>query len=378
MVRSDGYVKVLDFGLAKRMPASGAVPDRSTVTDLSVPGQILGTVAYMSPEQIQGKEIDQRSDLFAFGIVLYEMLTGEHPWPRKSTVDTLHAILHDDPPPMQAASALLAQLIPIVQKLLPKNPAERYPFAEAVLDALANARIELAEALHAPKVGRPLAPDRSIRSLAVLPFANASGDPQMEYLSDGLTESIIFGLSQLSQLRIMSRSTVFRYKGRSEEAQETGQTLGVETVLTGKVLQRGESLLVSAELVDVENGWQRWGAQYRRKVGDIFATEQDIAKEISEKLRLAFTPEKQNLLAKRHPENVEAYHLYLKGRFYWGKRTEEALYKGIQYFRQAIEKDPTYALAYAGLAESYVPLAVYCHLPPKDACRRLRLRPNGL
>jgi tetratricopeptide (TPR) repeat protein len=171
---------------------------------------------------------------------------------------------------------------------------------------------------------------------------------------------------------VMSRSAVFRYKGRTEEAQVAGQSLGVGAVLTGKVLRRGETLLVSAELVDVENGWQLWGAHYRRKVEDIFAMEEDIAKEISEKLRLQLAPEKQDQLARRYTDNVEAYHLYLKGRFYWAKRTEDGLFKGIQYFRQAIELDPTYALAYAGVAEGYVPLAIYCHLAPKDACPKAR------
>jgi TolB-like protein/Flp pilus assembly protein TadD len=219
---------------------------------------------------------------------------------------------------------------------------------------------------------RPEEAHRAIGSLAVLPFANASADPQMDYLSDGLTESIILSLSQLPQLRVMSRSAVFRYKGHIEEAQVIGQALRVGAVLTGKVLQRGETLFVSVELVDVENGWQLWGEQYRTKVQDIFATQEEIAKEMAEKLRLKLAPEKQNLLAKRYTDNVEAYRLYLKGRFYWAKRTESGLYKGIQYFREAIELDPTYALAHAGVAEGYVPLAVYCHLAPKDACPKAK------
>lgn len=215
-------------------------------------------------------------------------------------------------------------------------------------------------------------PDHVISSVAVLPFVNASSDPQMGYLSDGITESIILSLSQLPQLRVMSRSAVFRYKDRCEEAQVVGQALGVGAVLTGNVLQRGEALFVNAELVDVRHGWQLWGAQYRKKVEDIFAMQENIAEEISERLRLKLAPEKQNLLARRYTHNVEAYHLYLKGRFYWAKRTEEGLHKGIQHFRQAIELDPTYALAYAGLAECYVPLAIYCHLAPKDACPKAR------
>jgi tetratricopeptide (TPR) repeat protein len=182
----------------------------------------------------------------------------------------------------------------------------------------------------------------------------------------------------------MSRSAVFPYKGSIDEPRKAGRELGVSAVLTGRVLQRGNILVISAELVDVENGWQLWGEQYRRQSADIFAIEEDIAREISGKLRLKLTPEKKNLLGRRYTENVEAYHLYLKGRFHWAKRTAEGLNRAIQYFREAIEGDPTYALAYAGLAEGYVPLGFYCHLPPKDALpkaksaaeRALEIDPN--
>jgi len=209
-------------------------------------------------------------------------------------------------------------------------------------------------------------------SLAVLPFVNAGGNPEMDYLGDGLTESIILNLSQLPELRVMARSTVFRYKGRSDEARDIGKALGVSAVLTGRVLHRGDRLLISVELVDVDNGWQLWGNQYRRKPEDIFAIEEQIAGDISEKLRLKLNPERKSLLTRRYTENVAAYHLYLKGRFHWAKRTAEGLQRGIQYFREAIEGDPTYALAYAGLAEGYVPLGFYCHVPPRDAFPKAR------
>jgi TolB-like protein/Flp pilus assembly protein TadD len=194
----------------------------------------------------------------------------------------------------------------------------------------------------------------------------------MEYLSAGLTDSIILSLSQLPHLKVMSRSAVFRFKGKTDQIQDAGRALNVAAVLTGKVLELGGTLLITAELVDAANGWQLWGGQYKRKTDDIFALQDDIAKDISEKLRLKLTPEKQTFLARRYTENVEAYHLYLKGRFYWAKRTAEGLFKGIQYFRQAIELDPTYALAYAGLAEGYVPLTVYCHLAPSDAAPKAK------
>ncbi len=366
-VTPEGRVKVLDFGLAKATQESqaGGPADSETVTQLTQAGVILGTPAYMSPEQVRGERVDRRVDIWAFGCVLFELLMGQRPFRGASVAEIVACVLKTEPEWRALPARTPVKVRDLLRHCLQKDRNRR-------LWDIADARKDIEEAMLVPATRRPPEPDQGIGSLAVLPFTNASGDPQMEYLSDGLTESIIFSLTHLPQLRVMSRSAVFRYKGRSEEAQVVGRSLGVGAVLTGKVLQRGETLLVSAELVDVENGWQLWGAQYRRKVEDIFAMEEDIAKEISEKLRLKLAPEKQNLLARRYTDNVEAYHLYLKGRFYWAKRTEEGLYRGIQHFRQAIELDPTYALAYAGLAEGYVPLAVYCHLAPKDACPKAR------
>ncbi len=366
-VTPEGRVKVLDFGLAKATPESqnDAHADPATLTMMTQAGVILGTPAYMSPEQLRGEPVDKRADIWAFGCVLYELLMGQRLFRGTSIAEIIASVLRTEPGWQALPADTPAQIRDLLPHCLQKDLTAR-------LSDIGDAWKDIEEALRVPATGRPPEPNREVDSLAVLPFANTSGDPQMEYLSDGLTESIILSLSQLPQLHVMSRSAVFRYKHRSEEAQDVGRALGVGAVLTGKVLQRGETLVISAELVDVENGWQRWGAQYRRKVEDIFAMQEEIAKEISENLRLKLTPEKKNLLAKRYTDNIEAYHLYLKGRFYWAKRTEEGLYKGIQYFRQAIESDPTYALAYAGLAEGYIPLAVYCHLAPKDACPKAR------
>ena len=208
---------------------------------------------------------------------------------------------------------------------------------------------------------------QALDSLAVLPFRNESADPNLEYLSDGITESLINGLSQLPKLRVMARSTVFRYKGKEVDPQKVGQDLRVQAAVTGRVEQRGDNLIIAAEMVDVEKGSQLWGGQYTRKVTEIFAIQEEISKEISEKLRIRLTSEEQKRLTKRYTENAEAYQDYLKGRYYWNKRTEEAFRKGIEYFQQAIEKDPTYALAYAGMADTYAMLGIYRMVPFKDA-----------
>jgi len=368
-VTPEGRVKVLDFGLAKSLTAENPVTDSSdepTLLTQMLPEAVVGTPAYISPEQLRGGIIDRRADIWALGCVLYELLTGRRAFSGANIPEVIASILKGDPDWTTLPEDTSPRVRQFLKRCLEKDPIRR-------LNDIADARSLPLETV-APQNRAEAEPnsEKATRSLAVLPFVNGGGNEEMDYLSDGLTESIILGLSQLPELRVMARSTVFRYKGRSDEAQNIGRELGVRAVLTGRVLQRGEMLLISAELVDVDNGWQLWGDQYRRKSADIFAIEEDIAKEISEKLRLRLTPEKQNRLAKRYTENAEAYHLYLKGRFHWGKRTAEGLHRAIQYFREAIEGDPTYALAYAGLAEGYVPLAFYCHLSPTDALPKAR------
>lgn len=207
---------------------------------------------------------------------------------------------------------------------------------------------------------------KTINSLAVLPLTNASADPNMEYFSDGITESIINALTRLPKLRVVPRSTVFRYKGQDVDPQAVGRALDVRAVLTGRVLHVGERLVVKAELIDVVNESQLWGEQYNRKPDDIFDVQDEISREISEKLRLQLSREEKRKLTKRHTEDPEAYRLYLRGRFYWNKRTEENFKKGIEFFQQAIEIDPNYALAYAGLADSYILLGYYSASSPQE------------
>jgi TolB-like protein/DNA-binding winged helix-turn-helix (wHTH) protein/Tfp pilus assembly protein PilF len=207
---------------------------------------------------------------------------------------------------------------------------------------------------------------KAIDSVAVLPFANASADSDMEYLSDGITDSLISNLSQLPNLRVIARSTVFRYKGKEADPQKVGQDLRVRAVLSGRLLQRGDTLIVQAELMDVAKGSQLWGGRYNRKATDVFALQEDLSKEISEKLRLRLTGEEKQRLTKRYTENAEAYQLCLKGRYYFYKLTPAGLQKAIEYFQQAIDRDPGYALAYAGLADTYNSLAFFTVLPPRE------------
>jgi serine/threonine protein kinase/Tfp pilus assembly protein PilF len=368
-VGKDGRVKVLDFGLAKSVTIEDSEPEASiapTLVTQMLAGKILGTPAYMSPEQVRGESADKRADIWSFGCLLYELMAGRQVFPGTSIHEILACVLKSDPDWTLLPRETPSTVRNLLRRCLEKDPNLR-------LDDTSIARIEIEAGIHQrtkPTESEPTS-NKVITSLAVLPFVN-TGSAEMEYLSDGLTESIILSLSQVPHLSVISRSAVFRHKGRQDEAQKAGRELGVAAVLTGRVAQRQDALVISAELVDVENGWQLWGDQYRRKSADIFAIEEDIAREISENLRLKLAPEKNNAFSRRYTDNVEAYHLYLKGRFHWGKRTAEGLNRGIQYFRQAIEGDPTYALAYAGLAEGYVPLGIYCHRAPKDAFPKAR------
>ncbi|MEP6995663.1 MAG: protein kinase [Acidobacteriota bacterium] len=361
----DGRVKLLDFGLARWKPSlidSGATSVPTAVAPTE-PGLVLGTAGYMSPEQIRGEPADIASDIFSLGCLLYELVVGRSPFPGRTGAEIMAATLRDEAPALSEASPETPpDLDRIVAHCLEKNPEERFQSARdlaydlrAVLAAAASPRTSSGK-------GRT-----AIDSLAVLPFVNASGDVEAEYLSDGLTETIIGKLSRLPNLRVMARSTVFRFKGQDVDPLAAGRGLKVRVVLTGRLLKRGESLVVRSELVDLADGSQLWAGQYAQPLSELVALEEAIAGQISDNLRPKLTGEQKERVARRYTESAEAYRLFLQGRFFWNKRTAEGLRRGIEYFRQAIEADPSYALAYAGLADAYDVLGFYTVLAPREA-----------
>jgi len=434
MIRQDGIVKVLDFGLAKLTAGSSGevvsteAPTRPVVyTD---PNVVMGTALYMSPEQACGSAVDARTDIFSLGVVMYEMLTGRLPFEGSTTREVLASVLSDkEPQPLARYSRdATPELERIVSKALRKDREQRYQTAKDLLLDLQNLKQQLD---FESRLERSIPPDASsstpltpassveasstaaissatttplkqrrwslaiglallivagaifvfnqyaarsnaINSIAVLPLTNASNDPNSEYLSDGITESIISNLSQIPQLKVMARSTVFHFKGKEIDPREVGRQLGVQAVMSGRLLRQGDHLIVRTELLNVGDGTQLWGGEYDRELSNVLGLQQDISREISEKLRLKLTGEEQKRLTGRDPTNEEAYEFYLRGRYFWNKRTAEGLSKAIEQFQQAINRDPNYALGHVGLADSYSLLEEYAGVPSTETLPKAR------
>ena len=416
-----GQAKLMDFGLAKLSPAGGgsestfASLDGATTKDaLTSPGVAMGTVAYMSPEQARGEELDARTDLFSFGTVLYEMATGRVAYSGATSAVIFHAILERTPPkPSEVNRALPARFDEIVAKALEKDRFLRYQSAAEIgadlkrlkRDAdssrvsaaapIASAEtveqkprgsraglylglvgaIALAAAIGWHEMRRskletpaPTAAMVSIDSLAVLPFVNTSGDPNAEYLSEGITQELINTLSQLPNLKVVSLMSAYRYKGKAIDPPSIARELGVQAILTGRMTQQADGLSIGTELIDAEHDRVLWGKQYERKLADVSGLRAEITRDITENLRLKLNGAQRNLMAQHPTENSEAYQLYLQGRFFWNRRTAGGVNKAIDYFQQAIEKDPNFALAYSGLADCYFSLARQATtLSPKQA-----------
>lgn len=409
MLRADGYVKVLDFGIAKLIETRNAEletrnaergtrnQENETLNQLSPniqhsafrihhstsPGMIIGTAAYLSPEQARGAKIDTRSDIFSLGVLIYEMIAGATPFAGASVVDIIAAILKSEPKPLSDfLKTAPPELEWIIAKSLKKERRERYQnISELAADLKRlGQRLEFETELQrvsdsdlTKQINSGENPTlvfsnnsnnltntvikktrKQIDSLAVLPLANVSGDQKTEYLADGITEYTINSLSQLPKLRVVPRSTAFRYKNQENDLQKIGEELGVRAVFAGRVMQLGDAIIVKAELVDIANQAQIWGEEYRRTLTDIFSLLDEIAEDIGKQLRIKLTGEDKKKLAKRYTENAEAYQLYVKGRYFvTTRRTEKFIKKGIDLYQKAIDLDPNYALAYSGIAEAY-------------------------
>ena len=442
MLRPDGLIKVLDFGLAKLVETqapstnSGARTIAKADTD---PGTVMGTAAYMSPEQARGQTVDARTDIFSLGVVIYEMIAGRAPFDGETASHVIVSILEKEPAPLTRGSPdASGELERIVTKALAKDKDERYQTVKDLLidlkrlkqrrdvdaeiersispDTISRLALGTSSGLEAVATAAPSAlstgnvaahstssaeylvsgikqhrkgiiaalaflliagallvysfypaGDDAIDSIAVLPLSNAGGDPNLDYLSDGVSESLINSLSQLQRLRVTARSTAFRYKGKESDPQQVGRDLNVRAVLMGRVRQMGDSLNIQVDLVDAKTGAQLWGEEYNRKLSDILAVKQDISREITDKLRLKLTGDEQKQIARRDTTNAEAYQSYLRGRYHWNKRSGDELKTAIAQFQQAIDRDSNYALAYTGLADCYMLLEQYAGVPTSES-----------
>ncbi|MEP6472016.1 MAG: protein kinase, partial [Acidobacteriota bacterium] len=382
-VTRDGLVKILDFGLAKR-ELSGAPAGSSESVARTVPGTILGTVGYMSPEQVRGEEADSRSDIFSFGSVLYELLFGQAAFRSKTDVETMTAILREDPPRLHGRGPIPAELVRITAHCLEKKREERFQSASDLNFALGflegeppsetgpeatSARRAAASVSAAPSRTSATISDSSRASIAVLPFRNMSADKENEYFSDGITEEIINALTKVEALRVASRTSAFAFKGKDEDIRRIGEQLGVRTVLEGSVRRAGSRLRITAELISVGDGYNLWSERYDREMEDVFAIQDEIALAIANTLKVRLLAADEGAILARGTEDFEAYNHFLKGKYFFNRRVPR---EAIAEFEAAIARDPGYAAAHTGLADAYCIFGFYGGIPTLEAFAKAR------
>ncbi|MCI0413084.1 protein kinase [bacterium] len=364
---SSGIVKILDFGLAKidtmlKQETTTNLPTQS----LTQPGSLLGTVAYMSPEQARGQLVDARSDIFSFGVVLFEMVSGRRPFQGQTATDILTAILRDEPDFSDFPQPLFGELQRILLHALAKDPEARFQNARELVFAL---RIIEAELLaQSNRQGQAMISHQKKGDfrMAVLPFLDLSAEKDQQYFCDGMTEELISALTKVEGLRVVSRTSAFQFQGQRTDIRRIGQQLGVGAILDGSVRKSGSRIRITAELINVQDGFHLWSERYDREIADVFDIQDEIARTIVDTLKLELVGSKALNLVPRYTDNQEAYNLYLKGRYYWNKRSRDGVERAIEYFNQAIEKDQSYAIAYSGLADCYSIMGFYAYLKPAE------------
>lgn len=380
MIRTDGLGKVLDFGLAKLTAADEPDVDRDAKTKIltnTQAGMLLGTVAYMSPEQARGVQIDVSTDIWSLGCVLYEMLAGEKAFYGESMADMLANIIHKDPPPIAEQRAdLPLEVDRIIGRALCKRSEERYSTMAEMLADLRQVETRLLIQTELSRSGERLdaapAEQSDLMSIAVLRFSDISTDEDRTYFSDGLTEEIIMNLSKLHELRVVSQAYAMRFVKEGKSYQQMARELGVQYLLDGSVRRHGKDLRITAQLVNATNDAYLWAETYRGTLDDIFEIQEKVAAEIVRGLQLRLSPDERRNLLRRSTENTEAFQLYLQGRFFWNRRSEDSLKTAIKYFERAIGVDQRYALAWAGIADSYSLLGEYGKIPRKSLYPKAR------
>jgi len=369
---SDGRVKVLDFGLARTLEIAEADQSQSpTVSRYTDPGTILGTVAYMSPEQVRGEAVDHRADIFALGCVLYEAVTGRRAFTDNSAVEIMNAILKEEPADFPTAGAVLPyDLQRAIRRCLQKSPDERFQSASDLAFSL---RSQTSDAQRSSAPGVEITPDEPGPSIAVLPFTNMSADPEQEHFCDGMAEEIINALTRIEDLRVVARTSAFFFKGRDIDIREIGAKLNADKVLEGSVRKSGDRLRIHAQLINVEDGYHIWSERYDRTLEDVFDVQDEISLAIVEHLKISLSRREKAAVMRPPTEDPEAYNLYLKGRLFFNSGVEDGHNTAVDCFNAAIRKDPSFSSAYAALADSYTCLWMGVgNNPPKDSVKRAK------